>query len=106
MKSHNLPVLLENKELNKIRKDFFIPYLIQDNIIVCTYFNMWCIVVLNDDYEIIAKYWSNKHKILKCFIDFIKNDVLNLDILKIKKLENRLINSFKMDIDMRNSWYD
>lgn len=106
MKNHNLPILIENNQLNKIRKDFFIPYLMQDNIIVCTYFNLWCIVVLNDDYEIIAKYWEKKQLILKCFIDFIKNDILNLNILNNRSFQKNNTNLFKMDINMRNCWYN
>ena len=106
MNNNNLPKLIENNQLNKIRKDFFIPYLMQDNIIVCTYFNMWCIVVLNDDYEITAKYWGKKQLILKCFIDFIENDILDLNILGVAKVKSNDTNLFKMDINMRNCWYD
>ena len=85
MKNHNLPVLIENNQLNKIRQLMFEPYLIHDNILVCSFFSSWCLIVLNSNCEIISKYWGEKEKILKCFSEFIKNDKLNLSILGIRK---------------------
>ena len=106
MKNHNLPILIENKQLNKIRKLMFEPYLIHDNILVCSFFGSWCLIVLNSDYEIISKYWSEKEKILKCFTDFIKNDKLNLSILGVRKIKSKVLKPFVMDINDRNSWFD
>ena len=67
MKNHNLPILIENKQLNKIRKLMFEPYLIHDNILVCRFFGSWCLIVLNSDYEIISKHWGGKAKDFKMF---------------------------------------
>lgn len=67
MKIHNLSVLIENKQLNKIRKLMFEPYLIHDNILVCSFFGSWCLIVLNSDYEIISKHWGEKAKDIKMF---------------------------------------
>ena len=106
MKKCNLPTLIENKQLNKIRRLMFEPYLIHDNILVCSFFGSWCLIVLNSDYEIISKYWSEKEKILKCFTDFIKNDKLNLSILGIRKIKSKVLKPFVMDINDRNSWFD
>ena len=106
MKNHNLPILIENKQLNKIRKLMFEPYLIHDNILVCSFFSSWCLIVLNSDYEIISKHWGEKEKILKCFADFIKNDKLNLSILGIRKIKSKVLKPFVMDINDRNSWFD
>lgn len=78
----------------------------QNNVIVCTYFCICCIVVLNDDYEITAKYWGKKQLILKCFIDFIENDILDFNILGVAKNKSNDTNLFKMDINMRNCCYD
>lgn len=101
----NLPILIENKQLNKVKKALFIPYLHQDHILVCTFFGSWCIVVLNDEFEIIKKYWSEKEKVLKCFSNFIKKDKLDLTILGIKKSKIDF-KPFRMDLDIRNCWYD
>lgn len=106
MKNHNLLALIENKQLNKIRKLMFEPYLIHDNILVCSFFGSWCLIVLNSDYEIISKYWGEKEKILKCFTDFIKNDKLNLSILGVRKIKSKVLKPFVMDINDRNSWFD
>ena len=106
MKKCNLPILIENNQLNKIRKLMFEPYLIHDNILVCSYFGSWCLIVLNSDYEIISKYWSEKEKILKCFADFLKYDKLNLSILGIRKIKSKVLKPFVMSIDDRNSWFD
>ena len=106
MNKFNLPTLIENKELNKIRKDLFNPYLIHKNILVCSYFDSWCLIVLNNQFEIIKKYWSEKEKVLKCFVDFMKHEKLNLSILGVRKINHKNVYSFKMDRDIRNCWFD
>ena len=106
MKKCNLPVLIENKELNKIKKLMFEPYLFHENILVCNYFGSWCLLILNDNFEIISKYWSEKEKVLKCFTNFVKYERLDLSILGVRKIKSKNIYSFKMDINMRNCWYD
>lgn len=106
MKKCNLPLLIENKQLNKIRKMMFEPYLIHDNILVSSYFGSWCLIVLDDKYEIISKHWSEKEKILKCFVNFIKHSKIDLSILGVRKIKSKNIYSFKMDIDLRNYWFD
>lgn len=106
MNKHNLLILIENKRLNKIRKLMFEPYLLHENILVCSYFGSWCLIVLTSDYEIISKHWGEKEKILKCFSDFLKNDKLNLSILGNKKIKTKVLKPFIMNIDDRNSWFD
>ena len=97
--------LSEKEKIEALEKKLYKVYLIKDNILVCTFFGLWCIVVLNDQFEIIKKYWSEKEKVLKCFSNFIKKDKLDLTILGIKK--NKIdFKPFRMDLDIRNCWYD
>ena len=55
MKKCNLPVLIENKKLNKIKRLMFEPYLFHENILVCNYFGSWYLLILNDNFEM----WEN-----------------------------------------------
>ena len=101
----NLPILVENIGLEKVKKALFNPYLLHENILVCSYFSSWCLLVLNDDFEIVKKYWGEKTRVLKCFSNFIKKDKLDLSILGVKKSKIDF-KPFRMDLSIRNSWFD
>ncbi len=102
--SYKLPALIQCEKCEKIKKELFEPYLVQDNILVASYFGLWCLLVLDQNYNIVSKHWGEKEKILKCFSNYIKNIKIDLNILGVKKLKKKNVKSstFRIDLEMRN----
>ena len=102
--SYKIPDLVHCEKCEKIKKELFEPYLVQDNILVASYFGSWCLLVLDQDYNIVSKYWSEKEKVLKCFTNYIKNLKIDLNILGVKRFKNKNVKNsiFRIDLEMRN----
>lgn len=97
----------QNQGINKIKKEMYEIYCLHENILVCSYFGSWCLLVLDTDFNIVSKYWNEKEKILKCFNNFIKHSKIDLSILGYKKIKkDKFKDCFIMDLQIRNCWYD
>lgn len=92
--------------IDKIEKQLYQVHIYHKNIAVASFFNCWCLLVLDKDFNIKSKYWNEKEKVLKCFDNFKKHERLDLNIIRNKKFfgSDKKSFSFKIDAEVRN-WF-